>query len=119
MPTLGPGNVPVPLTPTPFNLPLSKPLHNVFLKYGGTTSKGARSSVWSTAISNVANIEDKEVTSPVLRQVLVLRPFFEVLVLDGLKGLKNCGLKTEKVLRPFLDLKDLKILILDKPNFSS
>jgi len=38
----------------------------------------------------------------------VLRPFFEVLVkavlvlaLDGLKVLKNCCLKTKKVLRPF------------------
>jgi len=30
----------------------------------------------------------------VLRPVLVLRPFFEVL--DGLKDLKNCGLKTKK-----------------------
>jgi len=48
-----------------------------------------------------------------LRLVLVLRsalsPFFvvlvlakavSVLVLDGLEVLKNCGLKTEKVLRP-------------------
>jgi len=48
-----------------------------------------------------------------LRPVLVLRPvlkpFFEVLVLakaamvltlDSLKDLKNCGLKTKKVLRP-------------------
>jgi len=40
-------------------------------------------------------------------------------MLDGLKDLKNCGLKTKKVLRPFLDLdlKDLKILILDKAKF--
>jgi len=30
------------------------------------------------------------------------------LALDGLKDLTNCGLKTKKVLRPFLDLKDLK-----------
>jgi len=37
--------------------------------------------------------------------------------LDGLKDLKNCGLKTKKVLRPFLDLKDLKILILDEAKF--
>jgi len=29
-------------------------------------------------------------------------------------SLKSCGLKTKKALRPFLDLKDLKILILDK-----
>jgi len=48
-----------------------------------------------------------------LRPVFVLRPFFEVLVLvlakavlvlvltlDGLKDLKNCGLKTKKVLKP-------------------
>jgi len=77
---------------------------------------------------------------------LVLRPFFEVLVfvlakavlvltMDGLKDLKNCGLQTKKVLRPFwseglkklfwsnevlrpfLDLKDLKILILDEAKF--
>jgi len=38
-----------------------------------------------------------------LRPVLVLKPvlrsFFEVLVLDGLKDLKNCGLKTKKVLK--------------------
>jgi len=47
--------------------------------------------------------------------VLVLRPLFEalvlakaVLVLDGLKNLKNCGLKTKKVLSSFLDLKILK-----------
>jgi len=47
---------------------------------------------------------------------LVLKPFFEflvlvlakaalVLALDGLKDLKKCGVKTKKVLRPFLDLK--------------
>jgi len=51
---------------------------------------------------------------------LVLRPFFEVLVLakavlvltlDGLKDLKNYGLKT------ILDLKDLKILILNETKF--
>jgi len=50
-----------------------------------------------------------------------------VLTLDGLKDLKNCGLKTKKVLRPqfldqnvlrpFLDLKDLKILIFDEAKF--
>jgi len=40
-----------------------------------------------------------------------------VLALDGLKDMKNCGLKTKKVLRPFLDLKDLKILILDEAKF--
>jgi len=43
-----------------------------------------------------------------------------VLALDGLKHLKNYSLKTKKVLRSFLDLKDLKILILDEakcPNF--
>jgi len=34
------------------------------------------------------------------------------LALDGLKDLKNCGLKTKKVLRPFLNLKE--ILILDE-----
>jgi len=52
-----------------------------------------------------------------LGPVLVLRPFFEVLVLakailvlDGLKDLKNCGLMTKKVLKSFLNLKDLKIL---------
>jgi len=49
---------------------------------------------------------------PVMVLRPVLRPFFEVLVLakavlvlvlalDGLKDLKNCGLKTKKVLRPF------------------
>jgi len=62
----------------------------------------------------------------VLRPVLVLRPFFEVLAkavlvlvltLDGFKDLKNCGLKTKNVLRPFLNLKDLKILILDEAKF--
>jgi len=37
--------------------------------------------------------------------------------LDGLKDLKNCGLKTKKVLRPFLDLKDIKILISDEAKF--
>jgi len=37
--------------------------------------------------------------------------------LDGLEVLKNCGLKTKRVLRPFLDLKDLKILILDESRF--
>jgi len=56
---------------------------------------------------------------PVLVLRLILRPFFEVLVLtlNGLKDLKNCGLKTKKDLRPFLDLKDLKILILDEAKF--
>jgi len=39
------------------------------------------------------------------------------LTMDGLKVLKNCGLKTKKVLRRFLDLKDLKILILDEAKF--
>jgi len=47
---------------------------------------------------------------------LVLRPVL-VLTLDGLKDLKNCSLKTKKLLRPFLDLKDLKILILDEAKF--
>jgi len=56
----------------------------------------------------------------------ILRPFFKVLVLakvvlvltlDGLKDLKNCSLKTKTVLRLFLDLKDLKILILDEAKF--
>jgi len=47
--------------------------------------------------------------------------------LDGLKDLKNCGFKTknalrlqfldQKVFRPVLDLKDLKILILDEVKF--
>jgi len=37
-----------------------------------------------------------------------------VLTLGGLKDLKNCGLKNKKVLRPFIDLKDLKNLILDE-----
>jgi len=37
-----------------------------------------------------------------------------VLVLDGVTDLKNCGLKTKKVSRRFLNLKDLKILILDE-----
>jgi len=38
-----------------------------------------------------------------------------VLVLDGLEVLKNCGLyKTKKVLRPFLNQNNLKILILDE-----
>jgi len=48
-----------------------------------------------------------------------LMTIFEVLVLAmvGLKDLKNCGLKTKKVLRLYLDLKDLKILILDKAKF--
>jgi len=36
--------------------------------------------------------------------------------LDGLKDLKNCGLKT-KSLKTFLDIKDLKILILDEAKF--
>jgi len=36
------------------------------------------------------------------------------LALDDLKDLKSCGLKTKKVLRLILDLKDLKILILDE-----
>jgi len=31
--------------------------------------------------------------------------------------LKNCGRKTKKVLRPFLDLIDLKIVILDEAKF--
>jgi len=48
----------------------------------------------------------------VAKAVLVL-----VLTLDGLKDFKNCGLKTKKVLRPFLDLKDRTILILDKAKF--
>jgi len=58
-----------------------------------------------------------------LRPVLVLRPFFEVLVLAKavlvltVKDLKNCGFKTKKVLRPFLDLKNLKILMLDEAKF--
>jgi len=39
------------------------------------------------------------------------------LALDSLKDLKHCGLKTKKVLRPFLDLKDLKILILNEAKF--
>jgi len=34
--------------------------------------------------------------------------------LDGLEVLKNCSLKTKNVLRPFLDPKDLKLLILDE-----
>jgi len=46
------------------------------------------------------------------KAVLVL-----VLALDGLKNLKNCALKTKKVLRPFLNLKDLKLLILDEAKF--
>jgi len=70
---------------------------------------------------------------PVLVLRPVLRPFFEVLLLvlvkavlvlvlslDGLKNLKNCCLKTKKILkilRPFLDLKDLKIIILDEAKF--
>jgi len=37
-----------------------------------------------------------------------------VLALDGHEVLKNCGLKTKKGLRRFVDLKDLKILILDE-----
>jgi len=38
--------------------------------------------------------------------------------MDGLKDLKNCGFKTKKVLKPlFIDLKDLKILILDEAKF--
>jgi len=46
-----------------------------------------------------------------------LRPIL-VLTLDGLKDLKNCGLKTKKVLKSlFLDLKDLKILTLDEAKF--
>jgi len=36
-----------------------------------------------------------------------------VLAVDGFEVLKNCGLKTKKVLG-FLDLKDVKILILDE-----
>jgi len=49
----------------------------------------------------------------------VLRTFFEVLVLalGALEVLKNCDLMTKKLLRPFLDLKDLKILILDEAKF--
>jgi len=46
--------------------------------------------------------------------VLVLAKAVLVLTLDGLKDLINWGLKTKKVLRPFFDLKDLKILILDE-----
>jgi len=49
----------------------------------------------------------------------VLRPFFEVLVLakaalilDGVLRIRKIA--TKKVLSPFLDLKDLKILILDE-----
>jgi len=55
---------------------------------------------------------------------LALDHFFEVLALakaalvltfDGLKDLKNYGLKTKKVLRPFFRPKRvLKILILDE-----
>jgi len=41
------------------------------------------------------------------------------LALDGLKDFKNCGLKTKKVLRHFLDPKDLKVLILDEAQFRS
>jgi len=38
------------------------------------------------------------------------------LTLDGLKDLKNCGLRAKKVLRPqFLDQKDLKGAL--NPNF--
>jgi len=58
----------------------------------------------------------------VLRPVLVIRPFFEVLILVlalyGLKNLKNLkSLKTKNFLKPFLSLKDLKILILDEAKF--
>jgi len=42
---------------------------------------------------------------------------FLVLTMDGLKDLKNCDLKTKKVLRPFFDIKDLKILSLDEAKF--
>jgi len=49
----------------------------------------------------------------------VLAKVVLVLALDDLEVLKNCGLMTKKVLRPFLDLpvKDLKILILDEAKF--
>jgi len=50
-------------------------------------------------------------------KILVLAKAVLVLALKDLKDLKNCGFKTKKVLRPFLDLKDLKILILDKAKF--
>jgi len=44
---------------------------------------------------------------PIFFEVLVLTKAVLVLVLtlDGLKDLKNCSLKTKKVLRTFLDLK--------------
>jgi len=35
----------------------------------------------------------------------------------GLEVLKSCVLKTKKVLRPFLDVKDLKTSILDEAKF--
>jgi len=50
-------------------------------------------------------------------EVLVLTKAVLVLTLDGLKDLKNCDLKTKNVLRPFLDLKDLKVLNLDETKF--
>jgi len=42
---------------------------------------------------------------------------FRDVLKTGLEDLKNCGLKTKKFLRPFLDLKGLKILILDEAKF--
>jgi len=63
------------------------------------------------------NLLNKSLNNPCSDVVLKtgLKTIFEVLVLvlvltlDGLKDLKNCSLKTEKVLRPqFLDQKDLK-----------
>jgi len=53
-----------------------------------------------------------------LFEVLILVLAKAVLTLDGLEVLKNCCLKTKKVLRPFLNLKDLKILILDEAKFN-